>query len=140
MDLSVVPVELPADANVILGQSHFVKTVEDLYEALVGSVPGLRFGLAFCEASGPLASTGMRARATATANTAAAACDGHELKVRGPAGSPGGPTSAGPTVDGGAAMPLDARSPSAPGTPDAQSDASPAAPPPDAAPPPPPAS
>jgi adenosine/AMP kinase len=53
VDLSVVPVELPADANVILGQSHFVKTVEDLYEALVGSVPGLRFGLAFCEASGP---------------------------------------------------------------------------------------
>ena len=49
----MVPVDMPEDANVILGQSHFIKTVEDLYEALVGSVPGLRFGLAFCEASGP---------------------------------------------------------------------------------------
>ncbi len=53
MDLSVVPIEAPEDVNVILGHSHFIKTVEDLYEALVGSSPGLRFGLAFCEASGP---------------------------------------------------------------------------------------
>jgi uncharacterized protein len=53
MELHVVPVEKPDDANVILGQSHFVKTVEDVYEALAGSVPHLRFGLAFCEASGP---------------------------------------------------------------------------------------
>lgn len=53
MDLSTVRIEAPEDVNVILGQAHFIKTVEDLYEALVGSAPGLRFGLAFCEASGP---------------------------------------------------------------------------------------
>jgi uncharacterized protein len=53
VDLSVIRVDKPEDVNVILGQSHFIKTVEDLYEALVGSSPGLRFGLAFCEASGP---------------------------------------------------------------------------------------
>lgn len=47
-----VPVDKPADCNVIVGQSHFIKTAEDLYEALVGSVPQARFGLAFCEASG----------------------------------------------------------------------------------------
>lgn len=51
--LSVVPVDLPDGVNVVLGQAHFIKTVEDLYEALVGSSPHLRFGLAFCEASGP---------------------------------------------------------------------------------------
>lgn len=50
--ISVVPVEMAEGVNVILGQSHFIKTVEDLYEALVGSSPHLRFGLAFCEASG----------------------------------------------------------------------------------------
>lgn len=53
MELVTVPVEKPDDVNVILGQSHFVKTVEDVYEALAGSSPHLRFGLAFCEASGP---------------------------------------------------------------------------------------
>ena len=53
MDISTVRIEKPDDLNVILGQAHFIKTVEDLYEALVGAVPGLRFGLAFCEASGP---------------------------------------------------------------------------------------
>ncbi|EWT05791.1 membrane protein [Intrasporangium chromatireducens Q5-1] len=53
MDLLTVPVDKPADLNVILGQSHFIKTVEDLHEALVGTSPHLRFGLAFCEASGP---------------------------------------------------------------------------------------
>ena len=53
MDITTVRIEKPDDLNLILGQSHFIKTVEDLYEALVGSVPGLRFGLAFCEASGP---------------------------------------------------------------------------------------
>ena len=52
MDLIPVRLELPEGSNVILGQSHFIKTVEDLYEALVGAVPGIRFGLAFCEASG----------------------------------------------------------------------------------------
>lgn len=53
MELKAVPIDKPDDVNVIVGQSHFVKTVEDLYEALVGSSPHLRFGLAFCEASGP---------------------------------------------------------------------------------------
>jgi len=52
MQLSVVTIEKPGDCNFILGQSHFIKTVEDLHEALVGAVPGIRFGLAFCEASG----------------------------------------------------------------------------------------
>ena len=52
MQLVVVPIEKPEDLNVILGQAHFVKTVEDLHETLVGSSPHLRFGLAFCEASG----------------------------------------------------------------------------------------
>jgi uncharacterized protein len=53
MDISTVDVDTPDDVNVILGQSHFIKTVEDLHEALVGSAPGLRFGVAFNEASGP---------------------------------------------------------------------------------------
>jgi adenosine/AMP kinase len=53
VDISTVRIEKSDDLAFILGQSHFIKTVEDLYEALVGSVPGLRFGLAFCEASGP---------------------------------------------------------------------------------------
>ena len=53
LELKVVAIDKPADTNLILGQSHFIKTVEDLYEALVGSSPHLRFGLAFCEASGP---------------------------------------------------------------------------------------
>lgn len=45
------PIEKPDEVNLILGQSHFIKTVEDLYEAVAGSVPGAKFGLAFCEAS-----------------------------------------------------------------------------------------
>ncbi len=53
MELVIVPVEKPETVNLILGQSHFIKTVEDLHEALVGAVPGIKFGLAFCEASGP---------------------------------------------------------------------------------------
>ena len=52
LELKLVAVEKPADVNLILGQSHFIKTVEDLYEAVAGSVPGVKFGLAFCEASG----------------------------------------------------------------------------------------
>jgi uncharacterized protein len=48
-----VTVEKPEELNLILGQSHFIKTVEDLHEALVGAVPGLRFGIAFCESSSP---------------------------------------------------------------------------------------
>ncbi|MGZ4528622.1 MAG: adenosine-specific kinase [Mycobacterium sp.] len=49
----VVSVDKPDDVNVVIGQAHFIKTVEDLHEALVGVSPSLRFGLAFCEASGP---------------------------------------------------------------------------------------
>ncbi|MGD1034653.1 MAG: adenosine-specific kinase [Candidatus Dormibacteria bacterium] len=53
MELISVPIRKPDEVNLILGQSHFIKTVEDLHEALVGAVPGIKFGLAFCEASGP---------------------------------------------------------------------------------------
>jgi adenosine/AMP kinase len=52
MEIKTVPLENPDSHNVILGQSHFIKTVEDLHEAMVNSVPGIQFGLAFCEASG----------------------------------------------------------------------------------------
>jgi adenosine/AMP kinase len=52
MELKLVPVAIPENANVIIGQSHFIKTVEDLYEIMVTSVPGAAFGLAFNEASG----------------------------------------------------------------------------------------
>ncbi len=53
MEISTVRFDKPDDLNVIVGQSHFIKTVEDLHEACVNAVPGLRFGIAFCEASGP---------------------------------------------------------------------------------------
>jgi uncharacterized protein len=53
MELKTVIIDKPADMNFILGQSHFIKTVEDLYEAIVSTNPGMKFGLAFCEASGP---------------------------------------------------------------------------------------
>ena len=53
MELTAVPIDKPEDLNFVLGQSHFIKTVEDLYEALVGSSPHLKFGIAFCESSGP---------------------------------------------------------------------------------------
>ena len=52
MDLKIVEIEKPETVNFILGQSHFIKTVEDMHEALVSAVPGIKFGLAFCEASG----------------------------------------------------------------------------------------
>lgn len=52
MELSLVQIEKPESTNFILGQSHFIKTVEDIHEALVNAVPGIKFGLAFCEASG----------------------------------------------------------------------------------------
>lgn len=52
MNLTIVNIEKPAEMNFILGQSHFIKTVEDLHEAMVNAVPGIKFGLAFCEASG----------------------------------------------------------------------------------------
>ncbi len=52
MNLSSVKIEKPEEINFILGQSHFIKTIEDVHEALVNAVPGIRFGAAFCEASG----------------------------------------------------------------------------------------
>jgi adenosine/AMP kinase len=53
MELLMHQIEKPEEVNIILGQSHFIKTVEDVHEALVTAVPGIEFGLAFCEASGP---------------------------------------------------------------------------------------
>ncbi|MGC8873128.1 MAG: adenosine-specific kinase [Chloroflexia bacterium] len=52
MELRVVRIQKPDNVNFILGQSHFIKTVEDIHEAVVNAVPGIRFGLAFCESSG----------------------------------------------------------------------------------------
>jgi adenosine/AMP kinase len=52
MDLLTVSIDKPEGVNFILGQTHFIKTVEDIHEALIGAVPGIEFGLAFCEASG----------------------------------------------------------------------------------------
>ncbi|MDX9800080.1 MAG: adenosine-specific kinase [Spirochaetia bacterium] len=52
--LNVVQVKIPEGANLILGQSHFIKTVEDIAEIVISSVPGVEYGLAFCEASGPV--------------------------------------------------------------------------------------
>jgi adenosine/AMP kinase len=52
MQLITVKIEKPDDTNFVLGQTHFIKSVEDIHEALVGAVPGIKFGLAFCEASG----------------------------------------------------------------------------------------
>jgi adenosine/AMP kinase len=53
MELQAVPIEIPVDANVIVGQSHFIKTIVDLHETLATTAPSMRFGIAFCEASGP---------------------------------------------------------------------------------------
>lgn len=52
MELKTVKIKKPDEINIILGQTHFIKSVEDIYEALVAAVPGIKFGLAFCEASG----------------------------------------------------------------------------------------
>ena len=53
LEFKIVKVEPPTNSNVILGMAHFIKTAEDLYEALVNSVPAIKFGLGFCESSGP---------------------------------------------------------------------------------------
>jgi adenosine/AMP kinase len=53
MDIKLVKIEKPEATNFILGQSHFIKTVEDVYEAIVSTVPQMKFGLGFCESSGP---------------------------------------------------------------------------------------
>jgi adenosine/AMP kinase len=52
MELKIVPIEKPEATNFVLGQTHFIKSVEDIHEAMVTHVPGIKFGLAFCEASG----------------------------------------------------------------------------------------
>jgi adenosine/AMP kinase len=52
MELKTVPIEKPADTNFILGQPHFIKTIEDLHEAIVQTVPQMKFAIAFCESSG----------------------------------------------------------------------------------------
>jgi hypothetical protein len=54
MELMTVKIDKPDEINLILGQSHFIKTVEDIHEALVQTVPGIKFGLAFCESSGAM--------------------------------------------------------------------------------------
>ena len=53
MEFEIIKIEPPKDCNVVLGMAHFIKTVEDLYEALVNSVPDIKFGIGFCESSGP---------------------------------------------------------------------------------------
>ncbi|MDH7563680.1 MAG: adenosine-specific kinase [Candidatus Bathyarchaeota archaeon] len=53
LEFKTVKIEVPQDCNVILGTAHFIKTVEDLYEALVNAVPNVKFGIGFCESSGP---------------------------------------------------------------------------------------
>ena len=53
MELKIVRMEFPEDTNIIIGQTHFIKTAEDLYEVMIAAVPGIKFGLAFNEASGP---------------------------------------------------------------------------------------
>ena len=53
MELKTVKIEVPENCNVVLGMAHFIKTVEDLYEALVNSAPNIKFGIGFCESSGP---------------------------------------------------------------------------------------
>ena len=53
MELKLVPLEIPEGGNIVVGQSHFIKTVEDIYEAIVNTNPGMKFGIAFNEASGP---------------------------------------------------------------------------------------
>ena len=52
METKIVKIEKPAEANIIIGQAHFIKTLEDIYEAMVNSVPGIKFGIGFCESSG----------------------------------------------------------------------------------------
>lgn len=53
VEIKIVATEIPDGANIIIGQTHFIKTAEDLYEVMVNAVPGIKFGVAFCEASGP---------------------------------------------------------------------------------------
>ena len=85
LHLSLVPIEkTDPNLNLILGQSHFIKSAEDIHEALVNAVPGIQFGLAFCEASGPrlVRSAGTDAELTALAEkTAQAIGAGHSFII-----------------------------------------------------------
>ena len=85
VQLTLVPIEKPdPNLNLILGQSNFIKTIEDVFEALVNSVPGIKFGLAFCEASGPrlVRSAGTDAELTGLAErTAQAIGAGHTFII-----------------------------------------------------------
>jgi adenosine/AMP kinase len=78
MEIKVVRLEIPENGNIVVGQSHFVKTVEDLYEAMVNTVPGIKFGIAFNEASGDCLTRvdgndeGLKANATKNAQSIAA--------------------------------------------------------------------
>jgi adenosine/AMP kinase len=84
MELFTIPIQKPDDLNFILGQSHFIKTVEDIHEAIVSTNPSMKFGLAFCEASGPalIRKSGNDQRLTdlAAANALAVAC-GHSFII-----------------------------------------------------------
>src|ERR1035441_1383809 len=91
MELKLVPLEVPEDGNLILGQSHFIKTVEDIYEAIVNTVPQMKFAVAFNEASGPCLirvdgnDDGLKALAAKNASAVAA---GHTFVVVMREGSP----------------------------------------------------
>lgn len=84
MNFTSVQLEIPEGCNLILGQSHFIKTVEDLYEIMVGTSPQAKFGLAFCEASGPclirVAGNDAALQTVATHNASAIAA-GHSFNV-----------------------------------------------------------
>ena len=84
MDLKAIPLEIPQDGNIIVGHSHFIKTVEDVYEAIVNTVPQMKFGVAFNEASGPCLTrvdgNDEELKAMATRNATAVAA-GHLLVV-----------------------------------------------------------
>jgi adenosine/AMP kinase len=96
MELKSIRLEIPEDGNIILGQTHFIKSVEDLYEALVTTVPRMRFGVAFNEASGPCLTRvdgnddGLKALAARNATAIGAGhifviamCDGYPINVLG---------------------------------------------------------
>ncbi|MGK7908621.1 MAG: adenosine-specific kinase [Synechococcus sp.] len=84
MDLKSVALNLPEESNLILGQTHFIKTIEDLYEIMVGTSPSAQFGIAFCEASGPclirVAGNDPALQASATENAEAIAA-GHSFII-----------------------------------------------------------
>ena len=84
MKLQLVDLELPSNSNLILGQSHFIKTVEDLYEVMVNASAEIKFGLAFCEASGPClirAAGNSESLQTAAVENAKAVGAGHSFVI-----------------------------------------------------------